>query len=108
MWGEPVKEWAEKINASKDFEEAAATWEGDICFVFDAQPDKGLPKELWTWMDLWHGKCRDYRYDLSPEEGAKARFVMRAPYARWKDVVTKKLDPIKGLMMGKIKPRATP
>lgn len=90
-----MKEWAEKINASKDFEEAAATWEGDICFVFDAQPDKGLPKELWTWMDLWHGKCRDFKYDLSPEEGAKARFIMRAPYARWKKVVTKKLAPSK-------------
>ena len=98
-----MKEWTEKINASKEFEDAAATWEGDICFVFKAQPDKGLADDLWTWMDLWHGKCRDYKYDLSPEEGEKARFVIQAPYSRWKEVVTQELDPIKGMMAGKLK-----
>ena len=98
-----MSEWVEKINASKEYEEAAATWEGDVCFVFEAEPAKGIATELWTWMDLWHGTCRGYKYDLSPEEGEKARFIMRAPYSRWKQVVKKELDPVKGLMMGKIK-----
>lgn len=98
-----LKEYVEKINASKEFEEAAARWEGDICFIFEAQPDKGIADDLWAWMDLWHGKCRDSKYDLSPEEGQKARFIIRAPYARWKEVITKELDPIKGMMLGRLK-----
>ncbi|MCW3037541.1 MAG: putative sterol carrier protein [Actinobacteria bacterium] len=98
-----LKEYVDKINSSKEYEEAAATWEGDICFIFEAQPDKGLADDLWAWMDLWHGKCRDSKYGLSPEEGEKARFVIRAPYSRWKQVITQDLDPIKGMMSGKLK-----
>jgi putative sterol carrier protein len=98
-----LKEYVDKINSSKEYEDAAATWEGDICFIFEAQPDKGLAEDLWAWMDLWHGKCRDYKYELSPEEGEKARFVIRAPYSRWKQVITQDLDPIKGMMSGKLK-----
>jgi putative sterol carrier protein len=29
--------------------------------------------------------------------------VIRAPYSRWKEVVTGELDPIKGMMQGKLK-----
>lgn len=98
-----LKEFADKLNASKEYEKAAATWEGDICFVFEAQPDKGLADDLRTWMDLWHGKCRDYKYGISSEEGKKAKFTIRAPYSSWKEVITKELDPIKGMVMGKFK-----
>ena len=98
-----LKEYVERINDSTEFQEVAATWEGDICFIFEAQPDKGLADDLWTWMDLWHGKCRDSKYGLSPEEGEKARFVIRAPYSRWKQVISQDLDPIKGMMSGKLK-----
>jgi putative sterol carrier protein len=98
-----LKEYVDKINSSKEFEEAAATWEGDISYVFQAQPDVGLADDLWVWMDLWHGTCRDSKYELSPDEGEKARFVIRAPYARWKQVITQELDPIKGMMSGKLK-----
>ena len=98
-----LKEYVDKINSSTEFEEAAATWEGDISYVFQAQPDVGLADDLWVWMDLWHGTCRESKYELSPDEGEKARFVIRAPYARWKQVITQELDPIKGMMSGKLK-----
>jgi putative sterol carrier protein len=98
-----LKEYVDKINDSKEFEQAGATWEGDICFVFQAQPDIGLADDLWVWMDLWHGTCRDSKYEVSPQEGEKARFVIRAPYARWKQVIAQDLDPIKGMMSGKLK-----
>ncbi|MCA1833497.1 MAG: SCP2 sterol-binding domain-containing protein [Actinomycetota bacterium] len=103
----PSKEWLEeyvdKINSSKEYAEAAASWEGDIAYVFEAEPDKGVPEDVWTWADLWHGKCRDSRYGLPAEEGEKAAFIIRAPYSRWKQVINKELDPIKGMMQGKLK-----
>ena len=37
------------------------------------------------------------------EEGEKARFIIRAPYSRWKEVIRKELDPVKGMMQGKLK-----
>jgi putative sterol carrier protein len=98
-----LKEYVDKINSSKEFEEAAATWEGDISYVFQAQPDIGLADDLWVWMDLWHGTCRDSKYEVTPQEGEKARFVIRAPYSRWKQVIAQDLDPIKGMMSGKLK-----
>jgi putative sterol carrier protein len=103
----PSKEWldvyVERINGSSEFREAAATWEGDISYVFEAEPDKGVHEEIWAWLDLWHGECRDARYAIPPDEGEKAKFIIRAPYSRWKEVIKKDLDPVKGMMQGKLK-----
>lgn len=103
----PSEEWltdyVERINASAAYKEAAATWEGDLCFVFEREPDKGVPEDVWAWLDLWHGSCRDARYSVPQEEGEKATFIIRAPYSRWKEVIRKELDPVKGMMQGKLK-----
>jgi putative sterol carrier protein len=101
----PSDEWLAKyrelISASQEYREAAATWEGPIAFVFEAEPDRGVPQDLWAILDLWHGECRDARM-LSPEEGAKAPYVIRAPYSRWKEVLRGQLEPVKGMMQGKL------
>src|SRR6266516_2248525 len=103
----PSKEWldayAERINASSDYREAAATWEGDIAYVFEAEPDRGVPDDVWSWLDLWHGECRGARYDITEDEGMDAKFIIRAPYSRWKEVIRGELDPVKGMMQGKLK-----
>jgi putative sterol carrier protein len=103
----PSKEWlddyAERINHSPEYRVAAATWEGDVAYVFEPEPDKGVPAEIWAWLDLWHGECREARYDVSPDEGSKAKFVILAPYSRWKEVIRKELDPVKAMMQGKLK-----
>jgi putative sterol carrier protein len=103
----PSKEWldsfVERVNGSTEYRAAAASWEGDLAFVFEAEPDKGLPEAIWLWLDLWHGECRGARYDVPSEEGLKARFIIMAPYSRWKAVIRKELDPVKGMMQGKLK-----
>ena len=102
----PSEEWldlyVERINASKDYQEAAATWEGDVAYVFEAEPDKNVPEELWAWLDLWHGECRQGKL-VDQSVGEKAKFIIRAPYSRWKEVINKELDPVKGMMQGKLK-----
>jgi len=102
----PSDEWLhifrDRINASPEYREAASTWEGDIAFVFEAEPDKRVPVDLWAWIDLWHGECRDARM-VAPDEGERAPYVIRAPYTRWKDVLMGDLDPVKGMMQGKLK-----
>jgi putative sterol carrier protein len=97
-----LKEYVERINGSQGYKEAAADWEGDVAYVIEAEPDKGVPEDVWAWLDLWHGECRDGKM-VGPEEGEKARFVIKAPYSRWKQVIQKELDPVKGMMQGKLK-----
>jgi putative sterol carrier protein len=102
----PSEEWlaeyVQRINDSGSYREAAASWEGDVAYVIEAEPDKGVAENVWAWLDLWHGECRDGKL-VSPEEGERARFVIRAPYSRWKEVIRKELDPVKGMMQGKLK-----
>jgi putative sterol carrier protein len=102
----PSDEWVaifiERINASKDYREAAANWEGDVAFVFEAEPDKGVAEDLWAWLDLWHGECRSGRM-VSTDEGDRAQFVVRAPYTRWKQILNEELDPVRAILQGKLK-----
>ena len=98
-----LDEYVESINQSAEYKEAASSWEGDISYVFEAEPDRRFPNEVWAWLDLWHGSCRGHRYDVPQVEGEKARFVIRAPYTRWKQVIKKELDPVRGMMQGKLK-----
>ena len=102
----PGEEWldqyAKLINASEAYRQAAADWEGDVCYVIEAEPDRGVPEDVWAYIDLWHGECRAARVTTA-EEGGKARYVIRAPYTRWKEVIKKELDPVKGMMQGKLK-----
>lgn len=104
----PSDEWlgiyAERINASDEYRDAAATWEGDVAFVFEAEPDKGVPNDIWAELELWHGECRGARI-VTPELGAQAPYVIAAAYTRWKEVLRGELDPIKGMMQGKLKLR---
>jgi putative sterol carrier protein len=97
-----LKEYVARINDSPAYKEAAASWEGDVAYVIEAEPDKGVPEDVWAWLDLWHGECREAKI-VSSEEGEKSRFVIRAPYTRWKEVIRKELDPVKGMMQGKLK-----
>lgn len=105
----PGKEWLDayvaRINGSKVYGECAATWEGDVTFLFEPEPHLGVPEPVYSWLDLWHGKCRAAAYDVEPERGELARFLIRAPYSRWKQVIRGELDPVRGMMQGKLKLR---
>jgi putative sterol carrier protein len=96
------QELIEKINGSPEYEEAAAEWEGDVAFLIEAEPDKGVPEDVWGYLDLWHGVCRGGGV-VDAEAGARARYVIRAPYSRWKEVVLGDLDPVRAMMQGKLR-----
>ena len=104
----PSDEWLalyrQAINASESHREAAATWEGDLTYVIQAEPGVALEDDVCVWMDLWHGECRDARI-VDMDTGVRAKFVIAAPYSRWKQVIRGELEPTKAMMQGKLRLR---
>lgn len=108
MFEFPREEWfralSEEINGSAAYRAAASDWEGDISFVIEADPERGVPADVWGYLDLWHGACCEGRL-TTPDEGTAAAFVISATYRRWKDVVRGDLDPVRAMMQGKLRVR---
>jgi putative sterol carrier protein len=104
----PSDEWLtlyrDLINGSKEYRESSQDWEGDIAFVMEAEPDRGVPEDLVAWLDLWHGECRGARM-ITADEGDRAAYGIRAPYSRWREVLEGRLEPVKGMVQGKLKLR---
>lgn len=103
----PSSEWVEAlkeaINNSEDYRSAAKTWEGDFFFVIEPDATTTLTEPVTLYMDLWHGECRDAYVVENPAEHKQPEFVISAPFAVWKQVVTAELDPIQALMTRKLK-----
>jgi putative sterol carrier protein len=99
-----VEEFRERLNASPAYREAASTWEGALGLEFGAEPDLGWPETRYAVLDLWHGECREAGF-TTQAEAQEAPFLIRAPYTRWKQVLRSELDPIKGMMQGKLRLR---
>lgn len=102
----PSEEWTEiyrdLINGSAEYREAAHDWEGVVVYHFQAEPDRGLAEDVYGWFDLWHGECREAK-QVTAEEARAGDYVVSAPYSTWKEVINKDLDPVKGLMQGRLK-----
>ncbi|MFX1563673.1 MAG: SCP2 sterol-binding domain-containing protein [Promethearchaeota archaeon] len=99
-------EWLEKyvktLNESKPYEEAAKTWEGDFLFIVWSDEAAGIKEEIVMWMDLWHGKCRGY--EMLPNRDAKeTAFIYEGTLENWKEIIEGRLDPIKALLIRKMK-----
>jgi putative sterol carrier protein len=102
----PSIKWAniymDFLNKSKPYEEAAKSWEGSMLFII--QPDGGAtPFDIGVWLDLWHGKCRGYKFWMKGQEQPKSDFVYSGVEKNWLGMLDGKIDPIQGLMVGKFK-----
>ena len=102
----PGPEWLvafkDAIEGSDALRAAAHEWEGDITLVVEAEPDRNVHADVWAWFDLHRGEFRDAKL-VSPDVGERARFVIRAPYSVWKDVIRGKIDPLRGMTQGKLR-----
>lgn len=98
-----IRELKKQINNSDAYKSSAANWEaGDLCLVVNADPAIGLDDSYFIWLDLYHGECRKAQ-QVSAEEGEKAKFIIRANFERWKQVLNGELNPIKGMLQGKLR-----
>ncbi len=98
LTGAWAAEYCKALNNSAAYKQAGKGWKGD--FIFVAEREDGTATRLW--IDLNDGNCRGTA-ELKKTDNKDAAFVMSGPYANWKLVAQKKLDPIQGLMTGKFK-----
>lgn len=103
----PSDEWVEAygvaINDSEEYRIGGKPWtHGVTALVVNAQPDIGLDEPYGIWLDLHQGVCNEARY-CNVDEAQTAPFCIFGDYARWKQVIHKELEPIKGMMQGKLK-----
>jgi putative sterol carrier protein len=95
-----LQAFADAINNSPGYAEAAKTWEGDFYIIIDA--GEGVDEEIVMYLDLWHGKCREAF--IASDRSVKApEFVISASESNWRKVVDKQLDPIQGMMTRQLK-----
>jgi putative sterol carrier protein len=100
----PSPEWFDQlkieVNRSEAYASSAKTWEGDFFFTVEAGP--GLAEPFKVYLDLWHGQCREAR-TVAAGDTKKPEFVIAGTLDTYRQIFTKKLDPIQALMGRKLK-----
>lgn len=89
------------LNGNPNYAKSAATWEGALVLEFLAGGEI-LTTDVRLWLDLHHGTCRDARF-LQDGEDIPHEFVISAPEAAWRGVLSGTVDPTRALMGGKFK-----
>ncbi len=107
----PSDEWiatyADELNTSAEYRDAASTWtHGAIALAVKPAPELGLADGFCVWLDVEVGRCRAARR-VSLAEAAAAPFCITASYARWKDVLSNRLDPIAGMVTRRLELRGS-
>jgi putative sterol carrier protein len=103
----PSAEWIDafkaQVDASEGYRASGRTWvHGPVALVVEPEADKGVPEPMAVWLDLHEGVCRD-AHEVSVEEAQAAPYVITGSYTRWKQVSQRQLDPVKGMMQGKLR-----
>jgi len=104
----PSEEWTvayrEALNNSEAYREAGKNWtHGPIALVVKADPAIGLEKDTAFILDLHEGVCRKAWLTEDMAEAEQQPFCITGNYGQWKQVIRKELDPIRGMMQGKLK-----
>lgn len=95
-----IKQLMTELNTSAAYQEAAKTWEGDLYFIIE--PEGGLTETTYLYVDLWHGECRQ-AYVVDDPARLEPEFRLTAPVNVWKQIIERKLDPIKAMLTRKLK-----
>lgn len=100
----PSAEWLEvyvdALNGSAEFADAASTFGGSLAYVFEAQPEHGLDRDIWSTAVVDQGRVLAAEYDADPAEAGRSDYVLSGLFSTWKSIVTGELDPIEAMLDG--------
>jgi len=90
------------IQEDAEYKDVAKAWEGTVVLHVQQKSEYGLDQDLFVYLDLWHGECRSARI-VPRATGEAGDYVITGAMDRWIQVGKKELDPVKGMMQGKLK-----
>jgi putative sterol carrier protein len=96
-----ARQWCRAVRDNETYRQAAAGWEGAILVVMSADPAMGVPRSRAVHLELTDGDCRNGR-KATPDDRDDAVFELRATPEVWKRLLAGEMEPIWGLMSGKI------
>jgi putative sterol carrier protein len=96
-----VDAYEKAVQVDHVYKEVAADWEGTVVLRTMADPDAGVERDIYIFMDLWHGECRCMRI-VPPEVGEAADYVIAGSATTWKKMGSGQLDANKAVMQGKL------
>jgi putative sterol carrier protein len=98
-------DWAvacgDQINANEEYRKAAKNWKWPLVLTMKADAKLGVPERS-VYLDLFQGDCREARV-AQPADLEAVPYVISADPPTWKRVLEHDLEPIPGLMRGKLK-----
>ncbi|HEV2851311.1 MAG TPA: Fis family transcriptional regulator [Thermoanaerobaculia bacterium] len=98
-------DWAvacgDQIRANEEYRKAARNWRWPVVLTMKADAKLGLPERS-VFLDLFEGDCREARVARAADLGA-VPYIISADPSTWKRVLERDLEPIPGLMRGKLK-----
>jgi ribonucleoside-diphosphate reductase beta chain len=97
-----ARAWAGELRGSDPYRRAARKWEGSLVLEMATDPAAAVAAERAVYADLWHGECRDARVATAADR-ADADYVIRAGAEVWQRVLAGQLEPIFGLVSGKLR-----
>jgi putative sterol carrier protein len=104
----PSVEWTNALrvalNNCRAYREVGKPWTfGAVAMIVQRDADDDHSCGAGIVLDVHRGECRSARFVEGECDPQDAEFVIVGSYARWRDVIEGRLDPIKGMMEGKLK-----
>jgi putative sterol carrier protein len=96
-----VNAYEKAICEDELYRKLAAKWEGTVVLHTIAEPELDVNRDIYIFMDLWHGDCRRMRL-VPPAIGETADFVISGSPTTWLRLGKGRLDTNKAVIQGKI------
>ncbi|MEM6961711.1 MAG: hypothetical protein AAF355_00360 [Myxococcota bacterium] len=94
------------VNQNEAYRTHGKPWTfGAVAMVVEADAALGIEQPMAMVLDVHEGVCRNATLIKGEQaiDESPTSFVIKASYHRWKEVIEGSLDPIKGMMEGKLR-----
>jgi len=93
--------WGELLRQDAAYRKAAKSWQWPVVVTVRADAAAGFSEDRSVFLDLWEGDCRHAR-PATAADLENAPFVIAADFRVFRDILDGKMDPLVGLMRGKL------
>jgi putative sterol carrier protein len=98
-----LRSWADLANRTEAFKSSGAGWSGALALVIEPEPDAGVAAPMYLRLEGAGGTWERVAYGLDAALADGCEVTLLAPYRRWKQVIRQDLDPVKGVLQGKLR-----